>query len=908
MRIKNIIKDNFLPLLAILLLLLVFFGEFLSGATRFPMDKLIELNPPWTSLKDGEMVAKSSGPFDAVMFNYPLYSFLKSSFNGGEFPLWNPYILSGTPAYTAFSVMGLSAFLFPLSLLYDINMLIIMSIALIGMYVFLVGSVKVNGLPAIIGTVTFAFSGFFMVWIHQTYSIAGLVFLPWNLYFLDKSLSRKSIPYAIATGITISFALVNGVPQMFIYALMAITAFFIFRTLPSLKHDRKEALTFSFFFLLILGIGFCLSGIYLFPYLELLQSSQRPDLTYAQVTNTEGAWGAQPLRNLVTYLIPDFFGNYADRNMNATFPYMEKVSYLGIVSFMLAIIALVSEKNRYTYFFFGLAVFSLLMALGSPVYAFFYYAFPILSKARSIVRINILINFSIAVLAAIGAHNLMEGKINRKTILLICWGFLLAFAAGYFIFYDNILEKPKHQFLLQFIIWITALFALALYGLRCMPNPKGEGHRSEKLFLYLCLGTVFFIGMRVYYAVTSGMHARIDYSRLFKYSAKYDFVRPMLAKFPSQWYPLYIPLIAIAGMIVAWGYFSGRGKSMPKRLFFVFFVFLASYDLIGYGMRVNPYIDKRISTLPKTGGIEFLQKDHELYRILPFSRLLNGRSVLPANTTLPYELQNVSGYEGIYPNSYNRLISEVELKSPFDIPLEPDSIPGKAFGNMVKVTNFNSVLLDMLNVKYVVSDEMVDLSGWPDDYYVYIRNLMPVYYGKDLYIYRNKNYMQRAFIVPKVKIENDGEKIIKELLSNTFDPRRYAIVESKEGNLFFSPSDPILLKESSLTLKEYKNNSVSLDAEMKDQGFLVLADNYYPGWKVFVDGTEQPLYKTNYTLRGVHLEKGKHLVKFVYYPLSFKIGMYLSLSTLVGIMIYFIWHRFFKGGRKWISVNTSSTL
>lgn len=93
-----------------------------------------------------------------------------------------------------------------------------------------------------------------------------------------------------------------------------------------------------------------------------------------------------------------------------------------------------------------------------------------------------------------------------------------------------------------------------------------------------------------------------------------------------------------------------------------------------------------------------------------------------------------------------------------------------------------------------------------------------------------------------------------------------------------------------LTLEGYKNNSVSLKAEMKDQGFLVLADNYYPGWKVFVDGKEQTLYKTNYALRGVHLEKGKHLIKFVYDPLSFKIGMYLSFSTLFGIMAYFVWH------------------
>ena len=526
MMIKNILKDNLLSLLAMLLLLLIFFGKFLLGETRF----LFGFN-------------------DFYMFNYPHAVFLKNSIIDGELPRWNPYILSGSPfSVNIFSTFGLSIFLFPLSFLPDISMFIVLAIALLGMYVFLVESVQVNRTAAVIGGITFTFSGFFMNWLHQEYTIGGIVFLPWNLYLLDKALSRKSILFAIAAGISISLALMNGISQMFVYNLMAVAAFFIFRTFPLLKHGRKEALTSSFLFLLILGIGFCLSGIYVLPYLEVLQLSQRPDLTYAQVTDTHGhgQWGSVPLRNLITYIIPDFFGSPVDKNLLRG-AYIEKISYLGILPFMLAVIALFSEKNRYTYFFFGLAIFSLLMASGTPIYALFYYAVPILAKARSIVRIHILINFSIAVLAAIGAHNLMEGKINRKTILLICWGFMFAFAAGFLIFFDKIVEKPKYQFLLQFIVWINALSAIGFYALRHIPDrDKGIPWRGS-YFPYLCIGAFFLLSaITVYCDLFLNMIVWRDYALEVdpKYAHKLSAIlkEADISQWSSQWNLLYVYL------------------------------------------------------------------------------------------------------------------------------------------------------------------------------------------------------------------------------------------------------------------------------------------------------------------------------------------------------------------------------
>ena len=70
---------------------------------------------------------------------------------------------------------------------------------------------------------------------------------------------------------------------------------------------------------------------------------------------------------------------------------------------------------------------------------------------------------------------------------------------------------------------------------------------------------------------------------------------------------------------------------------------------------------------------------------------------------------------------------------------------------------------------------------------------------------------------------------------------------------------------------------------MTGSGVLILGDNYYPGWKVYVDGKQRKILKANFFLRGVFLNKGGHKVRFVYDPMSFKVGLVISLLTLSGI-------------------------
>jgi uncharacterized membrane protein YfhO len=74
----------------------------------------------------------------------------------------------------------------------------------------------------------------------------------------------------------------------------------------------------------------------------------------------------------------------------------------------------------------------------------------------------------------------------------------------------------------------------------------------------------------------------------------------------------------------------------------------------------------------------------------------------------------------------------------------------------------------------------------------------------------------------------------------------------------------------------------------KEDALLVLSDTYYPGWKALVNGREQKIYRANYNFRAIPLKAGEYEVKFIYDPITFKIGMLISSITLIGVIVFFI--------------------
>jgi len=82
------------------------------------------------------------------------------------------------------------------------------------------------------------------------------------------------------------------------------------------------------------------------------------------------------------------------------------------------------------------------------------------------------------------------------------------------------------------------------------------------------------------------------------------------------------------------------------------------------------------------------------------------------------------------------------------------------------------------------------------------------------------------------------------------------------------------------------SDSAVVKAELGCRGLLIVSEPFYPGWKAYVDGQEQPIHEVFEALRGVVIEAGSHRVEMRYRPSVVAIGAGLSCSGIaVGILL-----------------------
>jgi len=317
----------------------------------------------------------------------------------------------------------------------------------------------------------------------------------------------------------------------------------------------------------------------------------------------------------------------------------------------------------------------------------------------------------------------------------------------------------------------------------------------------------------------------------------------------------YLPIILL--LFIALLFIIFYKKKMKKRTLAILLFAITVCDLFLIGWFYNPILTKKNDVFPEIEAIELLQEDHTLYRVME----TDGWHVIFPNSLSAYDISDVGLEENIYPLRYNEYMSFVESseRASLDNP----------FHTNITLTRYNSPLLDVFNVKYIIT---------PPDQAIKEKEFKLVY-DQEVRIYENKKVLPRAFLVPQVKIIEDKKEILNALADPKFEPLQTAIFEEKpkiEGSNN--------LQGSSLVITEYKSEEIKIKTRLTEDGFLILSDTYYPGWQVLVDGEKDKIYRANYIGRGVALPAGDHEVVFRFKPKSVKLGFYISLLTLGIIM------------------------
>ena len=163
---------------------------------------------------------------------------------------------------------------------------------------------------------------------------------------------------------------------------------------------------------------------------------------------------------------------------------------------------------------------------------------------------------------------------------------------------------------------------------------------------------------------------------------------------------------------------------------------------------------------------------------------------------------------------------------------------------------------DLLNVKYkTVTDERAHA----------------------LAVAKNETYFPRAFFLYRTHVVHGEGELVSYLKSPEFDHRTTAVLEKEPAfTLTPAPGQP----QGNARITGYENNKIEMDLSTDRDGFLVLSEIFYPGWKAYIDGKETEIYCTDYNLRGMFVPQGSHKAVVRFEPASYARGFWVSLLTL----------------------------
>jgi hypothetical protein len=441
----------------------------------------------------------------------------------------------------------------------------------------------------------------------------------------------------------------------------------------------------------------------------------------------------------------------------------------------------------------------------------------------------------------------------------------------------------KYLFLTGF-----ALAVLSGRGFSVLFEKIGGGHSMKTFILCLCGVNLFFIALLVI-----GFFMEDTLFNLFATHYPQTLFHEIVGVGPSflavfQGYSLFVMLLLSVSLFLVLTVQKKISRGSAKVL--VIIIVLA--DLMFLGKPKDPLIASSLYTEPNE-VITALKADVSHFRIFSLSYITFGgfmhipgtpfssvfttlKSFMMPNLSLLFHIETVDEYAALLVTRYYALFNPV--KEFFRLgEKEPSQ------------DKYCKTLLNLLNVKYLISSFSLT-----DKDFKLVR-------GGKVKLYENRGVLPRAYAVPTVRVLKDDEEVLNVIKRVDFNPREALLITRGE----YEKVEKDFHKEKGLLpnnfkgyvkILKYSPNQVEIETSGNDSGFLVLADNFYPGWDVYVNGREETVLRVNYNFRGVALPRGKNRVTFTFDPVSFRIGASLTLITLLTCMYFLLYSR--KGKEK----------
>ncbi len=300
---------------------------------------------------------------------------------------------------------------------------------------------------------------------------------------------------------------------------------------------------------------------------------------------------------------------------------------------------------------------------------------------------------------------------------------------------------------------------------------------------------------------------------------------------------LFLPTTIFLSMCFAVFLLNYAKRSILRNILILGIIIIALFDLFRFFHKFTPFSQKNY-LFPTTKTISFLQNNMQYERFMT----VDDR-IFPPNFSVIYKLESINGYDPLYLRRYAEYIIASERG-------KPDISPPWGFNRIITPKRFDSRLIDLLGTKYILS--LSDLDS---------PKIKEVFEEGKTKVYENTAALPRVILVNDLFIVPTKQKAIEKLFEPSFDPRTQAVVELPEERRSINKH----YASGSATILFYSPTKITIKTVLKNEGFLVLFDPYYPTWKAFICSSSckrTEIIRTNFLFRGIVVPKGEHTVEF----------------------------------------------
>lgn len=474
---------------------------------------------------------------DTLALGYVARAFFADALATTGFPLWNPFILGGTPFIDA---LAGGDSLYPPSLLL---LVLLETYRALGwklvLHVFLAGCFMFGWLRAVgasrgasmVGGLAYLLAPYMVTLVYPGHD--GKLFVtalsPLVFWLAEWSLVRRGLVPLAVLGASVALVILTTHFQMAYFLFGAVGVYVIVRTVQQGRSGSGwagPARRFGLFLAFSL-VGAGAAGVQLIPAVSYVTEHSRRAHTSVDAAAQEGrawasSWSLHP-EEVVSLAVPEFVGNDAGGAEWATDTYWGRNifkhnhEYLGLVVLLLAALSFIGGARPWLrWFMVGLGGTTLLFALGphTPVWRIFYEVVPGIALFRAPSMAIFLTGFAATTLAALGIDRglelVREGEARRVLKVLggaaglLALGWVLA-ATGIFtevwttLVYRDIEEGARRSLesAMPFISRGFLLAALLALGVTGAWWALGEGYLKPPVLIGLLAALVAVDQVRV---------------------------------------------------------------------------------------------------------------------------------------------------------------------------------------------------------------------------------------------------------------------------------------------------------------------------------------------------------------------------------------------------------------------------